>query len=94
MAFGFMKFDGLTAAHHAAQQKAGRHCDTHRRYGVVANINAAILDHLLLGIFELLALFAKRFQLKPTFDFLRNAQGFNLNELEKGSQTKTKPTKI
>jgi hypothetical protein len=53
-----MKFDGLTAAHHAAQQKAGRHCDTHRRYGVVANINAAILDQLLFGIFEVLAFFA------------------------------------
>jgi hypothetical protein len=37
---------------------------------------------------------ALKFQAKATFDFLRNVQGFNVNELEKGSQTKTTPTKI
>ena len=37
---------------------------------------------------------ALNFQAKATFDFLRNDQGFNVNELEKGSQTKTMPTKI
>ena len=37
---------------------------------------------------------ALKFQAKATFDFLRNVQGFNVNELEKGSQTKTMPTKI
>ena len=37
---------------------------------------------------------ALKFQAKATFDFLRNVQGSNVNELEKGSQTKTMPTKI
>ena len=37
---------------------------------------------------------ALKFQAKATFDFLRNVQGSNMNELEKGSQTKTMPTKI
>jgi len=37
---------------------------------------------------------ALKFQVKATFDFLRNVQGSNVNELEKGSQTKTMPTKI
>ena len=57
-----MMFDGLTAAQQAAQQKAGRYRDTHRRYGVVADITAAILHQLLLGFFQLLTFFAKRFR--------------------------------
>jgi hypothetical protein len=53
-----MRFDCLTATYHAVQQKASRHRDTQRCYGLFENITAAILHQLLLGIFELLAFFA------------------------------------
>jgi hypothetical protein len=52
----------LTASQQTAQQEACRYRDTHRRYGIVADITAAILHHLLLGFFQLLAFFAKSFR--------------------------------
>jgi hypothetical protein len=51
-----MMIYGLTPAQQTAQQKAGRYRDTHRRYGIFADITAATLHQSLLGFFQLLAL--------------------------------------
>jgi hypothetical protein len=50
---------GLTPAQQATQEKAGRGRDTQGRKRVVADITAAILQQLLLGLLQLLALFTQ-----------------------------------
>ena len=50
------------SAQQTTQQKASRHCDTHRRYGVLTDITAATFHQLLLGFFQWVAAFAKCFR--------------------------------